>query len=169
MIRAMRSGVVYLAAINGPCLGGGLELALACGLRHVGDGEHIRLGSPEVLGGILPGAGDTQHRPRIVGNGRALELILEGRSLDPRAALELGRVHRMTPPVDLLAEAQATTARLATRSKVAVAVAKRAVYASSQLPICAGLLVEAVFTRERERLGDTPFLADPEPWAPGTR
>jgi enoyl-CoA hydratase/carnithine racemase len=44
MIRAMRSGVVYLAAINGPCLGGGLELALACGLRHVGDGEHIRLG-----------------------------------------------------------------------------------------------------------------------------
>jgi enoyl-CoA hydratase len=186
-IRAMhRSGVVYLAAINGPCLGGGLELALACDLRISGDDDSIRYGQPEILGGILPGAGGTQHLPRIVGTAQALELILEGRIIGAPEALEIGLVHQVVPQTALLPQAQAVAERLATRSPMAVRSAKRSVYAAGQLPLRLGLLVEAggliasgrtpesrrlgqVFARELHRLGDTPFLADPEPWQRGGR
>ncbi len=185
VIRSLhRSGVVYLSAINGPCLGGGLEFALACDLRLVADEEHVVLGQPEILGGIIPGAGGTQHLPRLIGTGAALELILEGRLVSPSEALSLGLVHRVTDGKTLLPEAQEVAARLATRSRTAVAAAKRAVYASSQVPISVGLLIEAgglvaagkapqsrrlagVFTAELDRLGETPFLVDPEPWQAG--
>jgi enoyl-CoA hydratase/carnithine racemase len=187
VIRALhRSGVVYLSAINGPCLGAGLEFALACDLRFVADDENVVLGQPEILGGIIPGAGGTQHLPRVIGTGAALEMILEGRLVGPAEALSLGLVHRVVEPAVLLRAAQETAARLATRSRMAVAGAKRAVYASSQVPIGIGLLIEAggliaagrapesrrlsgVFKHELDRLGETPFLVDPRPWQAGAR
>lgn len=90
-----RSPKPVVAAINGVALGGGLELALACDLRVAA--AHARLGFPETSLGIIPGAGGTQRLPRIVGEGRAKEMILLGRQLTAEEALAWGLIHRVTP------------------------------------------------------------------------
>jgi enoyl-CoA hydratase len=186
ILRMNRSGVVYLAAINGPTMGGGHELALACDLRYAADGDHIRLGQIETLAGLIPGGGGTQRLPRMLGIARALEHMLEGRPLTAPEALELGLLHRLVSEEQLLAEAQATAARLARRSPVAIAALKRAVYFGTSRRLARGLDLELAgflaagstrsmkrnlptFMDELERLGDTPFLADPEPWIDGTK
>jgi enoyl-CoA hydratase/carnithine racemase len=186
ILRMNRSGVVYLAAINGPTMGGGHELALACDLRYAADADHIRLGQMEILAGLIPGGGGTQRLPRMVGSARALEHMLEGRPLTATEALELGLVHRLTSEEQLLAETQATAARLARRSPVAIAALKRAVYFGTSRRLGRGLDMELAgflaagstramarglptYMAELERLGDTPFLADPDPWIEGTK
>ncbi len=95
-----------VAAIAGACLGGGLELALACRWRVAADSEEVRIGLPEVKLGIIPGWGGTQRLPRRVGLPAALDLILSGRTLDARAASRLGLVDAVVPPERLLAEAK---------------------------------------------------------------
>ncbi len=95
-----------VAAIGGACLGGGLELALACRWRVAADSEEVRIGLPEVKLGIIPGWGGTQRLPRRVGLPAALDLILSGRTLDSRAASRLGLVDAIVPPERLLAEAR---------------------------------------------------------------
>jgi 3-hydroxyacyl-CoA dehydrogenase/enoyl-CoA hydratase/3-hydroxybutyryl-CoA epimerase len=85
------------AAINGPCMGGGTELALACDLRVAADAETVSIALPEVRLGILPGFGGTQRLPRLVGLRRALDVILTGKNLDARRALRLGVVDRLVP------------------------------------------------------------------------
>ena len=184
--RMHRSGVVYVAAINGPCLGGGLEMALACDVRLAADSPVVQLGQIEILGGIIPGAGGTQHLPRVVGTAKALELVLEGRVLAPAEALEIGLVSGIHPPGDLLDEAAAVAARLASRSPESIAAAKRAVYDGASLPISQGLYVEAAglvisgktwaarrlaraFSDDLAAFGETPFLADRERWHSGSR
>lgn len=187
VIRRMHgSHAVWIAAIGGPCLGAGLELALACDLRLAADDPGVALGQPEILGGIIPGAGGTQHLPRVVGTAHALELILDGRSVDAAEALRLGLLSRVVAPADLAPAAAALAARLATRPPAAVAAAKRAVYVGSARAIRRGLLVEGgglisagatgivhrvgtSFAADLERLGESPFVAEPEPWFNGRR
>jgi 3-hydroxyacyl-CoA dehydrogenase/enoyl-CoA hydratase/carnithine racemase len=91
-----------VAAISGPCLGGGLELALACGFRIASDHEKTRIGLPEVRLGIVPGFGGTQRLPRLLGFARALKVVLSGTRYPPRAALRLGLVDRVVPSERLL-------------------------------------------------------------------
>jgi len=92
------------AAINGPCMGGGTELALACDLRLAADTEAVSVALPEVRLGILPGFGGTQRLPRLVGLRRALDVILTGKNLDARRALRLGLVDRLVPAAILRRE-----------------------------------------------------------------
>jgi enoyl-CoA hydratase/carnithine racemase len=186
ILRMNRSSVVYVAAINGPALDGGLEIALACDLRYAADAAHLRMSQSEMLVGIIPGGGGSQRLLRMLGTARALELILEGVPLTAPEALALGLVHRVVSEQRLLAEAQATGARLARRSPVAVAALKRCLYFGTDRGFSRALDLEfagcaaAGFTRgarralqpyleDLERLGDTPFLADPKPWIEGTR
>lgn len=186
ILRMNRSGVVYLAAISGPTLGGGHEIALACDLRYAADDPRVVLGQIEILAGIIPGGGGTQRLPRLLGTGRALELILEGAPVDVHRARELGLVHRVVATDQLLAQTQATAARLASRSPAAVAAAKRCVYEATDRPLSSGLDRELAaflstgstayskrafkeFATDFQALADTPFVADPAPWVDGTR
>jgi enoyl-CoA hydratase len=139
--RLGRLDKVVIAAINGPALGGGCELSLACDLRYIArDGGPI--GLPEMTLGFNPGAGGTQRLARLIGPGRALEMILEARALDPEEALEVGLVNRVIRSVDLLDDATATAQRLARRAPLSVAAAKRAVREGSARPLAEGLAVE---------------------------
>ena len=96
--------VPTIAAIEGHCLGGGLELALACDLRVAG--ETSRLGLPEVKLGVFPGGGGTERLPRLIGEARARELIYTGEPVDAREAWRIGLVNRLAPAGQALAAAQ---------------------------------------------------------------
>jgi enoyl-CoA hydratase/carnithine racemase len=139
--RMQRMDKVFIAAINGPALGGGCEISLACDLRYMSEDARW-IGLPEMTLGFCPGAGGTQRLSRMVGTSRALELILEGRPLNPAEAGNLGLVHRVVPPPELAAEAQATADRLARRAPLSVAAAKRAVLEGSTKPLADGLAEE---------------------------
>ncbi|MDH3606518.1 MAG: enoyl-CoA hydratase-related protein, partial [Acidimicrobiia bacterium] len=105
--RLARLGKPVVAAIHGACLGGGLELALACTGRVCSDDERkTQLGQPEIQLGLLPGAGGTQRLPRLIGIAPALDLILTGRSVRPRKALKLGLVDEVVPKERLMATAR---------------------------------------------------------------
>lgn len=108
MVFAKLEGLPFptAAAISGACLGGGLELALACTLRVAADAEEVQVGLPEVRLGLVPGWGGTQRLPPLVGLPAALDLILTGRTLSAREALRAGLVDAVAPPERLLAEAR---------------------------------------------------------------
>jgi enoyl-CoA hydratase len=116
---------IFIAAVNGYALGGGLELALACDI--VLASEKARLGLPEVGLGIHPGFGGSARLPRLVGRARAKELILTGDQLTAQQAERMGIVNHVHPPDRLLDEAKAMAARIASKGPVAVKLAKRAV------------------------------------------
>jgi enoyl-CoA hydratase/carnithine racemase len=107
-----------IAAINGHCLGGGLELALACHLRIAS--SRARLALPEVSLGLIPGMGGTYRLPRLVGSTRAHELILTGRTMKADEALEMGLVSAVVPPAEVLPEAERLARRIAAKSPSAV-------------------------------------------------
>jgi enoyl-CoA hydratase/carnithine racemase len=128
-----------IAAVHGYALGGGLELAMGADFRYLA--EDARVGQPEILLGLIPGAGGTQRLPRIVGYQRAKELIFSGRQLDAAEARDIGLADRVFP-VDELQEASMEAAReLATRPTRAIAAAKRALNRGFA-PVEPGLLVE---------------------------
>jgi enoyl-CoA hydratase/carnithine racemase len=139
--RMNRVDTVFVAAINGLALGGGCELALACDVRLMANGE-MPIGLPESTLGLIPGAGGTQRLARMLGPGRALELMLEGRPLLPYEAVAVGLVHRVVEPDELLGEALATAERLARRSPTVVGELKRAVYEGASRPLGEGLHIE---------------------------
>src|SRR5256885_4100849 len=103
---------LFIAAIGGHCLGGGLEIALATDFRFAAEGEY-RLGVPEVTLGLLPGNGGTQRLPRLIGRQKAMELLLTGKPLDPKSAAELGIIDRLVAPDRLLPDAVAYAGTLA--------------------------------------------------------
>lgn len=105
-VRLEESAKPWIAAVNGLALGGGLELALACRHRIVGNGPKVQLGVPEIKLGLLPGAGGTQRLPRLAGYAAGLELLLTGRSMDPQEAVRLGVFEQAVPAGDLLAAAR---------------------------------------------------------------
>ena len=140
-LRAMElSGTVYIAALNGSALGGGTELALACDLRVAAPAAE--LGLTEVRLGIIPGGGGTQRLPRLIGPGRAKDLILTGRQLRAEEALAVGLVNRVVAPDDVLEAALAWAAELAQGPLVAHALAKSAVDRGLEGSLADGLVIE---------------------------
>ncbi len=133
------SPVPTIAAINGYALGGGLELALACDIRVAA--REAKLGLPEVGLGLIPGFGGTQRLPRLIGLGRALELILSGRHVRAEEAREMGLVNFVAD--DALAEAKKVAQRLLKNGPVAMALAKEAVYRGFDVPLPEALEIEA--------------------------
>jgi enoyl-CoA hydratase len=157
---------VTIAAINGHALGGGLELALACDLRVAV--TEARFGFPEVGLGILPGAGGTQRLPRLVGLGRAKEMILTGEPIDAAEALRIGLVNRVVPRAKLGTAVRELAGTILSRGPVAVRLAKAALNLSSRVDTASGLefeiLAQTVLfgTKDREE-GARAFLEKRKP------
>ncbi len=139
--RIERSEKPVLAVINGTCVGGGLELALACHIRVAAAGA--LLGLPEIKLGLIPGFGGTQRLPRVVGASKAAELILTGESLPAEEALRIGLVSRVAPPHELMAQAEAIAALITARGKSAVEAALHAIRGGLDIPLSEGLAREA--------------------------
>ncbi len=139
--RAMeKSDLVFIAAINGVALGGGMELALACDLRVAS--PNARLGLPEVKLGIIPGAGGTQRLARLIGPGRAKDLILSGRTVDATEAQALGLVDRLAPEGTLRQTCLELAASIAANGPLAVSAAKHAIDGGLALGLDEALRIE---------------------------
>ncbi len=134
-------GKPVIAAINGFALGGGCELAMACTIRIAS--EKAKLGQPEVNLGIIPGYGGTQRLPRLVGKGRAMELILTGRMVDANEAYQIGLVNKVVPPEKLLDEAIEMAKLILTKGPLAVKFAMEAVNRGLEVSLEDGLKIEA--------------------------
>lgn len=130
-----------IAAINGFALGTGLELAMVCSMRIAS--TKALLGQPEVKLGIMPGAGGTQRLPKLVGMGRAMELILTGDPIKADAALSMGLVNKVVEPDQLIAEAKKLAETIAARPKLAIQYAKEAVLRSGEGSLAIGLAHES--------------------------
>lgn len=174
--RAMASPTVFdtvwqaslptIAMINGWCLGGGCELALACDVRVGAD--TATLGQPEVRLGIIPGGGATQRLPRLVGYGKALQLVLSGETIDGVSAYEIGLLDEVVPAAELRARTLEIAGAMADKSPVALALAKRALRAALELPLSAGLeqerdLFALAFASEDKAEGVQAFLEKRKP------
>jgi enoyl-CoA hydratase len=185
-LRMNKMDKVFIAAINGTATGGGCELALACDIRISATGSH-RIGLPEMTIGFPPGAGGTQRLSRVLGPGRALEMMLEARTVDPEEALELGLVHRLVAPEELLDDAIATGERMGRRSPPAIKALKHDVYEGASRPLEQGLAIEAkwflaassadeslelmeAYVEQVERDGAAPWASEEgaRPWQEGT-
>jgi enoyl-CoA hydratase/carnithine racemase len=150
-----------IAAINGVALGGGLELALACDLRVAADSS--RVGQPETLLGVIPGAGATQRLPRLIGPARAKELIWSGRQVKADEALAMGLVDRVVPGPELEDAALMWAASFASGAVIAMGAAKRAIDSSFDKRLHDGLDLETeafaeVFASEDAATGVRSFL-----------
>jgi enoyl-CoA hydratase/carnithine racemase len=155
-----------IAAINGFCLGGGLELSMACHMRICSD--RARLGQPEINLGIIPGWGGTQRLPRIVGKGKAIEMILTGDMITAQEAFRIGLVNKVVPGGAVLKEAQGLARKIASKSKFPTAATLEAVSSGLQVSIEEGLKIEAqqfVILKEKEdpREGLSAFLEKRQP------
>ncbi|MGW7530474.1 enoyl-CoA hydratase/isomerase family protein [Streptomyces sp. NPDC054783] len=152
-----------VAAINGPALGGGCELALAADARICG--SEARLGLPEILLGVIPGAGGTQRLPRLIGPAKAKELIFTGHQVGADEALEMGLVDQVTPPGLVLETALKWARRFETGPALAIHAAKTAVDQGLATDLAAGLAIErsvfaALFATEDRMTGMRRFAAD---------
>ena len=133
-------GKPTIAAVNGLALGAGCELALACDIRIAA--EHAKFGLPETGLGILPGAGGTQRLARIVGQGRAVQMIFTGCMVSAQHALMWGQVSFVVPGDDLLPAAADLAARILQKAPLAIRLAKKAITASTNTDMETGLLLE---------------------------
>ena len=157
---------VAIAAVNGFAMGGGCELALACDLRIAS--ENALFGLPEPTLGIIPAAGGTQRLPRVVGLGRAKEMILTGAKWDAKKALDFGLVSEVVPLSELMPAARAMAARIIALGPLAVRLAKQALNASVNMPLQAGLAFEstlqAVAFESKDKMeGASAFLEKRKP------
>jgi len=136
-------GKPVIAAINGFALGGGCELAIACHMRFAADGA--KLGLPEVGLGIIPGYGGTQRLPRLVGLGRALELIASARMIDAQEAYRIGLVNSVHPAPDLLPHCERVAKEILSRGPVAVRCAMDAAIRGLETDLAHGLEMESAY------------------------
>lgn len=155
-----------IAAINGFALGGGLELALACDIRIAS--TDARMGFPEVGLGIFPGFGGTQRATRLIGNGRASELIFTGDPITAEEAASIGLVNRAVPPQELMIEARNMAQRIAKRGPLSVAGAKASINQAQQMNLEDGLAFELdevlkAFDTQDQKEGMTAFLERRKP------
>jgi len=130
-----------IAAVNGDALGAGLELALACDIRIASD--KARFGFPETSYGLIPGGGGTQRLPRIVGKGKATEMVLTAETIDAAEAFRIGLVSRAVAPDSLVEETEEVAKRLVSRAPIAVRYAKEAVAKGMDMTLDQGLRLEA--------------------------
>jgi enoyl-CoA hydratase len=154
-------GKPVIAAINGFALGGGCELAMACTIRLAAD--TAKLGQPEVNLGLIPGYAGTQRLARLVGKGRALELLLSGDQLTAQEAHRIGLVNRVVPAANLAAEARALAASLAAKAPIAIRYILEAVHKGLEMPFAQAQIFEAtlfglVSSTEDMREGTRAFL-----------
>ena len=152
---------VTIAAINGYALGGGCELALACDLRICA--QDSQLGQPEILLGVIPGAGGTQRLPRLVGIGRAKELIYTGRFVPAEEALAIGLVNEVVAPERVYERASEIAGRLAKGPTVALMAAKQAIQNGFDAGMATGLMLErqgfaSLFATEDQTIGMKSFI-----------
>jgi len=155
-----------IAMINGFCLGGGMELALACDIRIASDGA--KLGQPEINLGIIPGGGGTQRLTRLVGEGKAMELILTGDLIDAVEAKAIGLVNDVVPARELQDRVRGLAGRIAEKSPIALRMAKEAVKTASRLNLREGLdretdLFSLTFASEDKTEGVRAFLEKRKP------
>jgi enoyl-CoA hydratase len=164
--RVRRISKPVLAAVAGWCLGGGCELAMALDL--IVAAESARFGQPEINLGVIPGAGGTQRLTRAVGKSAAMEMILTGEPIDAREAHRLGLVSRVVPNELLVEDALALAARIATKSPLALRVAKEAVNAAYEMSLTDALAHERrlfylLFASEDQKEGMAAFLEKRDP------
>ncbi len=155
--------VVTIAAINGYALGGGCELALACDFRICA--EDSQLGQPEILLGVIPGAGGTQRLPRLIGSGRAKEIIYTGRFVSAEEALAIGLVNKVVPAAEVYPTALKWAERSAAGPRVALMAAKQAINKGIDTDVDTGLLIErqafaALFATEDQQIGMNSFVEE---------
>src|SRR3981081_2513637 len=136
-------GKPVIAAINGFALGGGCEAAMACTIRIAV--EHAKFGQPEVKLGVIPGGGGTQRLPRLVGKGRALQLILSGEMISAQEAYRIGLVNEVVPAADLITRAEAILKQIFANAPIAVKFALEAANKGMDTSQGEGLLLEASY------------------------
>jgi enoyl-CoA hydratase/carnithine racemase len=154
-------GKPVIAAVNGFALGGGCETAMACTLRLAV--ERALFGQPEVKLGLLPGGGGTQRLPRLVGKGRALQLILSGEMIDAQEAWRIGLVNEIVPAANLIARSEAILQQIASNAPIAVKLALEATNKGLQTSQDEGMLLEASYfglcaATEDKKEGTKAFL-----------
>jgi enoyl-CoA hydratase len=164
--RVRRIGKPVIAAVAGWCLGGGCELAMALDL--IVAAESARFGQPEINLGVIPGAGGTQRLTRAVGKSVAMEMILTGEPIDAREAHRLGLVARVVPNELLIEDALALAAKIATKSPLALRLAKEAVNAAYEMSLSDALAHERrlfylLFASEDQKEGMAAFLEKRDP------
>jgi enoyl-CoA hydratase len=159
-------GKPVIAAVNGYALGGGCELALACHIRVTS--ENAKFGQPEVSLGIIPGYGGTQRLARLIGKGRAMEMILTGNQIDAQEALRIGLVNKVVPLSELLATATNMAQQIASKGQVAIRMALKAVNMTQETTLSDGQQLEASLfgvccNSEDFKEGTTAFLEKRKP------
>jgi enoyl-CoA hydratase len=158
---------VVIAAINGHCVGGGLEIALSTDLRMAAK-DSGKIGLPEVTLGVLPGTGGTQRLPRLVGSSRALDMMITGKLLTPDEALAIGLVNYVYPKETFAKDVQAYASALAHGPARAVSLIKRSVLEGVEMPLIAGLALERelqnrLFVTEDAKEGLAAFVEKRKP------
>ncbi len=159
-------GKPVIAAVNGFVLGGGCETAMACTIRIAS--ENARFGQPEVTLGLIPGGGGTQRLPRLVGKGRALQLILTGGMISAQEAYRIGLVNEVVPPADLITGAEAILKQIFANAPVAVKFSLQAVNDGADTTLAEGLSLEATLfglcaSTGDKKEGTTAFLEKRKP------
>jgi enoyl-CoA hydratase len=154
-------GKPVIAAVNGFALGGGCETAMACTIRIAV--ESAKFGQPEVMLGLVPGGGGTQRLPRLVGKGRALQLILSGEMISAQEAYRIGLVNEIVPTAGLIQRAEAILTKIADNAPIAIRFALEAANQGMETTQSKGLLLEAAnfglcAATEDKKEGTTAFL-----------
>lgn len=134
-------GKPVIAAINGYALGGGCEIALASHIRVASN--NAKFGQPEVNLGVIPGYGGTQRLARLIGAGRAMEMILTGNQIDANEALRIGLVNKVVPLEELPKTAESIAKNIITKSQLAIRMSLKAINAAWEMPLSEGLSIEA--------------------------
>ena len=155
-----------LAAVNGFALGGGTETALACDFIYAS--ENAKFGLPEVTLGVFPGFGGTQRLPRLIGKGKAKELIMTGKMISSQEAFALGIVNRVFPQASLLEETKKVASRIAANGAVAVRLAKTVINAGFNMELNEACSLESYafsfgFSTEDQKEGMTAFMEKRKP------
>lgn len=154
-------GKPVICCINGFALGGGCEIAMACTMRLASD--NAKIGQPEVKLGIIPGYGGTQRLPRLVGKGRAMQLVLTGEMINAQEAYRIGLVNEVTSPTELIPRAEAIAQKIIANAPLAVQYSLEAINKGLEMTLPEALYLEAVLfsvacSSEDKKEGTTAFL-----------